>query len=62
MQTDSHESFASVSFRTLFSKEAKKFLTHPLLKPCVFVLIAMLVMVSIALSVGLWWDSLWTAG
>jgi len=61
MHVQSRQSFASPNIGTLVAEEAKKFWTHPLLKPCVLVLITMLIMVTITLSFGLWWDGLWSA-
>jgi hypothetical protein len=62
MQSQSRTFYALPSIGTLIAEQAKKVLIHPLFKVCVLVLIAMLVMVTIALSLGLWWDSLWSAG
>ncbi len=62
MQSHSHPSYALPSVGTLITEEAKKVLTHPLMKSCALVLVTMLIMVATALSFGLWWDSLWSAG
>ena len=61
MHVHSGQSFASPDIGKLVAEEAKKFLTHPLLKPCALVLGTMLIMVTISLSLGYWWDGLWSA-
>jgi hypothetical protein len=59
MQSHSHPSYA-LPIGTLITEETKKLLLQPLVKPCAIVLVTMLIMVTIALSLGLWWDGLWS--
>ena|SRR6266446_7983121 len=62
MQSHSYQSYASPGVKTLIAEEVKKLLTSPLVKSCALVLITMLLMVTIALSLGIWWDGLWSEG
>ena len=62
MQSHSRQSYALPSAGTLIADEVQRLLRDPLLKLCVLVLGMMLLMVAIALSLGVWWDSLWSAG
>jgi hypothetical protein len=59
MQSHSLPSYFAPSIRTLIAQEAKKVLS-PQLKTSALVLVLMLLAVTGALSLGLWWDRLST--
>jgi hypothetical protein len=61
MQSHSSQSHILPSVRTLVAEEARKLGRLPLMT-CALVLMTMLIMIITSLSLGSWWDSLWSTG